>query len=231
MGQLDSWIQALGGVYAQFGYALVLLGSLGENTALLGLVLPGGTMTLLGAFYARQGTLAWWGVLLAAWLGTVAGYHVDYLIGRFVLARVAGRWGSSALARRVRLAGRLRLARRFLARHGGKAILLSHVVGHVRSFVALTTGVTAMSYRRFLAFELLAALLWSTLYCAAGYLVGAQWERLQVFFERFGIVAVGVLLLAYLAWKLTRARRARQRAARRVARRAGVGLAGETSRR
>lgn len=220
MGQISEWIQALGGVYGQYGYALVLLGALGENTALLGLVLPGGTMTLLGAFYARQGTLDPWLVLLAAWAGTVAGYHVDYLVGRFVLARFAARWESSALARRMRLTARLRLTRRFLARHGGKAILLSHVAGHVRSFVALSTGMTAMRYRRFLAFELLAALLWSTLYCAAGYLVGSEWERLQVFFERFGLVAAGVLLVAFLAWKAVSMRRARQRQARRVARRA-----------
>lgn len=224
MGHINAWIQALGGVYGQYGYALVLLGALGENTALLGLALPGGTMTLLGAFYARQGTLNPWLVLLAAWFGTVAGYHVDYLVGRFLLVRLASRWESTGIARRVRLAARLRLARRFLRHHGGKAILLSHVVGHVRSFVALTTGVTAMSYRRFLAFELLAAFIWSALYCSAGYLVGSEWERLQGFFERFGLVAVGVVLLAYLLWKVNQTRRTRQRQARRAARRAlGVG--------
>lgn len=219
MGQMDAWVQALGDLYGHVGYALVLLGALGENTAFFGLVLPGGTMTLLGAFYARQGMLNLGVVLLVAWLGTVAGYHVDYLVGRFVLTRAVSRWGNSTLASRVRLAGRLRLARRLLARHGGKAILLSHVVGHIRSFVALTAGAAAMPYRRFLAFELVAALLWSALYCLAGFLIGSEWERLQVFIERFGLIVAGGLLLAYVAWRVLHARHTRWRQHHRMARR------------
>jgi membrane protein DedA with SNARE-associated domain len=70
---IREWIDFLSGFYDQYGYTLVFLGSLGENTAALGLVLPGGTLALLGAVYARVGTLnlGWvifspgWGLCLA----------------------------------------------------------------------------------------------------------------------------------------------------------------------
>jgi membrane-associated protein len=152
MLDIHEWIDLLAGLYDHYGYVLVFLGSLGENTVALGLVLPGGALALLGALYARQGTLNLGWVIFFAWLGTVLGYHADYLFGRFVLARLAQHWSMNRLGHRLRLAGRLRLARRLLTKHGGKAILISHTIGHMRSFVALSAGITHMNYGRFLLF-------------------------------------------------------------------------------
>jgi membrane protein DedA with SNARE-associated domain len=198
---LRDWVELLGQFYDQYGYLIVFLGALGENTALLGLVLPGGTLALLGAFYARQGTLNLFWVIFFAWIGTVLGYHVDYLIGRFLLARVAGHWSTSRLGLRLRLAARLRLARRLLAKHGGKAILISHTTGHIRSFVALSAGATHMHYPRFLGFELIAALVWNIIYGILGYVAGAEFETIQKIVERAGWVIVGLLVALFLAWR------------------------------
>lgn len=201
MPDINAWIEALGELYDQYGYLIVFLGAMAENTAFLGLVLPGGTLALLGAFYARQGTLNLGLVILFAWLGTVVGYSCDYLLGRFLLSRLVKRWGASRLGRRMRLVARLRQARAFLAKHGGKAILLSHTVGHVRSFVALTAGATRMRYPRFLAFELVAALIWNTGYSLLGYFLGAQRERIQMLIERSGWVMLALVVVLYLAWR------------------------------
>ncbi len=216
---INEWIDQLGKFYHQYGYLIVFLGAMSENTAFLGLLLPGGTLALLGAFYARTGTLNIWWVIFFAWIGTVCGYNLDYFFGRLVLSRFATRWSASSLGRRIRLAGRLRLARMLLSKHGGKAILISHTIGHIRSFVALSAGATHMKYRRFLLFELIAALIWNVLYSALGYLAGGEHEYLQTLIERFGYVVFGVLVLAYLAWRFVRHRIIqRLRAARRDAR-------------
>src|SRR5260370_41763490 len=152
MLDIDQWIELLGALYDRWGYLIVFLGSLVENTALLGLFLRGASLALLGAFYAQQGTLQLGWVIFFAWAVTVLGYHADYLLGRLLLTRLLERWGDSWLGRRLRLPARVRLGGRFLTRHGGEAILLSHVVGHVRSFVALSAGGTHTTYLRFLAF-------------------------------------------------------------------------------
>jgi membrane protein DedA with SNARE-associated domain len=227
MQGIEQWIAALGAWYAVYGYPLVFFGALAENTALLGLLLPGGTLAALGAFYARVGTLSLGWVILLAWLGTVLGYHVDYLVGRYALARFLGRWGETPLGRRLRLAGRVRLARAFLARHGGKAILLSHTAGHLRSFVALSAGAARMRYTRFLGFELVAALIWSSAYCAVGYLIGSEFDRILVIFERAGWAALAVLAVALVGWVVVRRRASAARRARRHARRRARSLASE----
>jgi membrane-associated protein len=198
---IQTLMNLLRDLYDQYGYLIVFLGTLGENTALLGLVLPGGTLALLGAFYARQGTLniAW--VIFFAWIGTALGYHVDYLIGRFALGKIMTRWGGSPWGLRLRLAGRLRLAKRMIARYGGRAILLSHIVGHIRSFVALSAGATHMSYRRFLAFELTAALIWNIVFSLLGYLAGSEYDRIQQIIERAGWIIAAVVIVALLVWR------------------------------
>src|SRR5437868_13563826 len=121
---VQEWLDLLGQFYQHYGYLAVFLGSLGENTALLGFLLPGNSLALLGAVYARLGTLNLGWVIFLASLGTILGYHLDYLLGRFILVRVASNWSRTGLGRRIRLAGRLRLARMLIAKHGGKSILI-----------------------------------------------------------------------------------------------------------
>lgn len=216
---INEWIDQLGKFYDQYGYLIVFLGAMSENTAFLGLLLPGGTLALLGAFYARTGTLNIWWVIFFAWIGTVCGYNIDYFFGRLVLSRFATRWSASRIGRRIRLAGRLRQARMLLSKHGGKAILISHIIGHIRSFVALSAGATYMKYRRFLIFELIAALIWNVLYSALGYLAGGEREQLQTLIQRSGYVVFGVLVVVYVAWRFVRHRIVqRMRMARREAR-------------
>jgi membrane protein DedA with SNARE-associated domain len=206
---LHAWIEALGTFYDQFGYLIVFLGTFGENTALLGLVLPGNSLALLGAFYARAGTLSLGWVVFFAWLGTVLGYHVDYLIGRYALAQVMARWGKTTLGRRLRLAGRIRLARQMLAKHGGKAILLSHTVGHMRSFVALSAGITHMKYSRFLLFEAIAALFWNTLFSLLGYFIAVEIDRLETIIGQAGGVIFALIVLIFIVWRWWRGKRSR----------------------
>ncbi|TMC23690.1 MAG: DedA family protein [Chloroflexi bacterium] len=195
---VDEWLKQLSGLYNSYGYLIVFLGTLGENTAFLGFLLPGNSLALLAAVYARRGTLNLGWVILLASLGTVLGYHVDYLFGRFVLSRGAHRWSTSKLGRRMRLAGRVRLAQMFVKKHGGKAILISHIVGQLRSFVALGAGMSKMDYRRFLTYELVAAFLWNTAFCLLGYLLAGEVERIRVLIERMGWVLLGIVVLLLL---------------------------------
>ncbi len=218
--ELQDWLNIIGEFYDRYGYLTVFLGSLGENTAFLGLLLPGNSLALLGAVYARLGTLNLGWVIFFASIGTVLGYHVDYLFGRLVLTRASSRWSASRIGRRMRLAGRLRLARILITKHGGKAILISHLIGHLRSFVALSAGMSRMNYRRFLGYELVAAAVWNTAFCLLGYLLAGEIDRLQVLIERAGWVIVGVLVLLFIAWRFLRQRvRQRIRQERREARR------------
>src|SRR5919205_4249548 len=121
MPDLSHVIDALRAAYDSWGYPLVLLGALLENTALLGLVLPGGSLVLLGAVYAQRGAMALPLVLVLGWLGMVLGTSLDYALGRWGLHSTLGRTHLMA-----RLEPKLAAAQRFLAPHGAWALVLAH---------------------------------------------------------------------------------------------------------
>jgi hypothetical protein len=54
MPDLHHVVDALRTAYDTWSYPIILIGALLENTALLGLVLPGGSLVLLGAGAGRQ---------------------------------------------------------------------------------------------------------------------------------------------------------------------------------
>ncbi|GCE29026.1 alkaline phosphatase [Dictyobacter alpinus] len=197
---LSEWLEYLRTAYDDFGYAIVFLSALIENTALLGLFLPGNSFVLLGAFYARQGTLNLGLVIALASLGTVLGYHVDYLLGRYVVGSMADKWSQSSLGKRMRLAGRMRLARAYLGKYGAVAIMVSHLIGHIRSFVAIAAGMTHMRYRTFLIAEIVAATIWNTIYGLIGYWLGTQADQIGHFMQRFGIISAIIVIALIILW-------------------------------
>lgn len=203
---VQEWLLSLHSLYDQYGYLIVFISALMENTALLGLVLPGGSFVLLGAFYARQGSLNIGLVILLATLGTIVGYHLDFLIGRFVMVHVIRFASTTRLGRRLRLAGRMRLAHRLITKYGGRAILLSHMIGHVRSFVAISAGMIRMRYRTFLLFEVIAATLWNTLYGLLGYSVPLSIDQLARLIQQTGLLLFAGMVAVYFLWRFAKPR-------------------------
>ena len=194
------WLQDLAdvlrGAYGTWGYPIILVGALLENTALLGLVLPGGALVLLGAVYAQQGMLSLPLVLLCGWLGMVLGTSADFALGRWGVRSSLWhtRW-------RSRLEPKLADAGRFLARHGVWALLLAHFIGHIRSFVAITAGMSRLPYRRFLCYEAVAALAWNLVWVLAGYLVGTNLGLVQRFVSGAGLALLLAAGLGYLIYR------------------------------
>ena len=204
--RLSEWIEMLGHLYGSLGYPLVLLGAALENTFLVTLVFPGGTIVLLGGIYARLGQLELPYVVLSGWIGTVLGATVDYGLGR---------WGGRLLRpllTRPDLAAGLDRVGELLRRYGMLALVAGHFVGPLRSLVALSAGMAGMArmeYWRFALYELPAALLWASAYGLGGYLLADQIPLLEQILERFGwaVAAAGALVIG---WRVRRRPRPRE---------------------
>ena len=92
MPDTHALIDGMQSAYATWGYPIVFLGAMLENTILLGFLLPGGTLVVLGAAYAQNGSMELPLVAVLAWAGTVLGASLDFALGRFGLrSRLAGR--------------------------------------------------------------------------------------------------------------------------------------------
>ena len=194
---LSDLIELLGAFYGTWGYPIILVAAMLENTFLVTTVFPGGTMVLLGGIYARLGQLELPYVILVGWCGTWLGASIDYAMGR---------WGQRPLRRVLQQpdvqAGLARVGE-MLWRYGMLALLAGHFVAPIRSLVAISAGLARMSYRRFALYELPASLAWATVYGIGGYLLGDHIPLLEQILERFGWAAA-IAGAVFIVWRMRR---------------------------
>ena len=136
-------------------------------------------------------------------VAAVLGDGVNYHIGRAI--------GPVAFSGRFRWLRREYLERThaFFEKHGGRAVVLARFVPIVRTFAPFVAGIGAMTYMKFLFYNVLGAALWVGLLLGAGYTLGGL-EWVQRNFEKvvIGIVIVSVLPIVWEWWKARSTRRA-----------------------
>jgi membrane-associated protein len=132
-------------------------------------------------------------VLTAAILGNIVNYTIGHFFGEQLF-----RNPNSKIFRR----DYLQKAQDFYARHGGKTIVMTRFVPIIRTFAPFAAGMSAMTYKRFLVYNVVGALLWVGIFLYAGYYFG----NLPIVRKNFTLLIFGILILSVLpivieAWK------------------------------
>ncbi|MGH2739578.1 MAG: DedA family protein [Actinomycetota bacterium] len=200
---LERIVDFLRPLFDSWGYLIVGGATLLENSIGAGIIVPGETIVLVGAFFAAQGSLSPAWVAAAALIGGVAGDNLGYLIGRRAGRPFLDRHGGRFFLPEERLAK----AERFYREHGGKTVFLSRFVPVVRAFGCLLAGASHMSYPRFFAYDFAGAVLWAGGHTAIGYVVGGQYERIERYLSGGGLIIFVVLVLLIVLGNRWRKRR------------------------
>jgi membrane protein DedA with SNARE-associated domain len=178
-----------------------------------GVPVPGETILILGAVYAGTGRLNVLLVGLLGFLGAVTGDNIGFAIGHFGGRRLVERWGRYIFL----TPERLDKTTQFFERHGGKIIVVARFIEGLRQANGIIAGTTGMHWARFVAFNAIGAALWVAVWTCIGYFSGSHIDSIYntaTQYSTYLAIAVGVLLLAYIARRLLRSR-ARRREARR----------------
>ena len=136
-------------------------------------------------------------VLSAAVLGNT----VNYTIGHFFGERLF-RDPKSKIFRR----DSLDRAHAFYEKHGGKTIVMTRFIPIFRTFAPFAAGMSSMSHSRFMAYNVLGAVLWVGLFLYAGYWFG----NLPAVRKNFTLLILGILVLSVMpvfieAWRARKA--------------------------
>lgn len=146
--------------FAEYGNWFVLVALFLENVMFLGTIIPGVVVLVMaGGLAQQQGQGFPYGLVLAGYVGTVAGDMFSYGIGRKMGDRLlrSKRWGRhlTAVSERVRREPAL--------------LLFGHFASYLRMFVPLTAGMSRVPFRRWLLLDATGAALWVTSHVAVGY--------------------------------------------------------------
>ena len=152
-----------------WAYAIVFLLALLD--AILPVV-PSETAVITGGVVAATGRLSLPLVVASATVGAIAGDNTAYLIGRQFGSTATNRFFRSEKAQH-----RIAWAQRQLRQRGGQLILISRFIPGGRTAVTLTAGMLRYRWRRFLAFDAIAALVWALYAAFLGYFGGRAFEH------------------------------------------------------
>ncbi len=171
-----------------------------ETSILIGLIVPGDTIVIIASM-GVEGLPETIAMVIAVVVGALIGESIGFCLGRWLGPRIRRSW----IGRRIGEAHWER-AERYLQRRGGVAIFLSRFLPVLHSLVPLTVGMSAYSYRRFLAWTAPACLIWATAYVSVTSLAAGGFRELVDRVHFAGYVFVGIivvfLLLIFIGKKL-----------------------------
>jgi membrane-associated protein len=163
--------------------------------------LPGDSLLFAAGALAALGSLDLW-LLVALLIGAaILGDTVNYWVGAWI--------GPRAFSGNVRFLRKDYLDRThaFYEKHGGKTIILARFVPIIRTFAPFVAGVGAMSYPKFITYNVVGAVLWVGIFVPLGYFFG----NMPTVKNNFSLVILAIIALSLLpiAFEAIRARRSR----------------------
>jgi membrane-associated protein len=197
---LALWSQSLG----PWLYVLLFVIVFCETGLVVTPFLPGDSLLFAaGALCSVPGSgLNVWGMAALLIAAAVLGDAVNYAVGAYMGPKVFSREDSRWLNKR-----HLQRTHEFYEKYGGKTIILARFVPIVRTFAPFIAGVGAMTYPKFLSFNIVGAVAWVLALLMAGYFFG----QLPAIQRNFHLVVVAIIVISLLpiAFEWVRALRAR----------------------
>ena len=188
---ISSWIEAGGAIAVA---ALMLL----ENVFP---PIPSELVMPMAGYLAATGSLGVLAIFLGGVAGSVAGawlwYWAAIRLGRVRLLDWIGAHGHWLTLTRADVEGALR----WFHRHRDWGVFLGRMVPGVRTLISVPAGLDGMGLGRFLALTTAGSAVWVALLTGAGYVLEAQYERVQGWLNPVTNVILGGLVLWYL-WRV-----------------------------
>jgi membrane protein DedA with SNARE-associated domain len=134
-------------------------------------LVPSETSVILAGVLASTGDLVLFAVILVAAGGAILGDNTAYWIGRKAGPRIVARYFSGERRKRIDW------AEEHVVQRGGYLIIVGRFIPGGRTAITLACGLLKMRWRRFLAFDVPAGLLWASYAALLGYLGGKTFEE------------------------------------------------------
>jgi membrane protein DedA with SNARE-associated domain len=178
---------------SHFGYAAVLIGTFFE----------GETVLVLAGFAVHRGYMSLSLVIVSGFAGTVIGDQFYFFLGR--------RRGVRVLSRHPDWNRRIIKFMRLMDRHQNAILVLFRFMYGLRTVAPFAIGLSRISARKFIIFNIISAALWTAIVTMLGYLFGQTVEFLINDVKKYELIIIAVLLLLAAAVYLSRRRRNRKR--------------------
>jgi membrane-associated protein len=186
---LDKHLAELTASYGTWTYAILFAVVFCETGLVVTPFLPGDSLLFAAGALCSLGSLDIGLLWLLLVVAAIAGDTVNYQIGNYLGPKVLRGQQSWLFNKKY-----LDRTHEFFERYGGKTIIIARFVPIIRTFAPFVAGVGAMTYRRFLVYNVVGGVAWVTGFLLAGYWFGNRpWVK-----KNFSVVILVIIFLSVL---------------------------------
>ncbi|MED1467626.1 DedA family protein [Bacillus salipaludis] len=161
--------------------------------------IPSELILTFGGYMTYGTNLSVTGVVISSTIGSIMGAICLYCLGLLLnvkrLEKIIERYG-----RILRLTKEdINRADSWFDQYGSWTVLFCRLIPLIRSLISIPAGMAKMNFWLFLIFSTIGTLVWNTLLVNLGARLGANWENVVYFMNRFSNVMYLIIIILFIA--------------------------------
>lgn len=186
---LDKHLSAVIQAYGGWTYLILFLIIFCETGLVVTPILPGDSLLFAIGSFAALGAIKLEYLLFGLTIAAILGDSVNYAIGHYMGPKVFSKTNSRIFKKEY-----LDKTHRFYEKYGAKTIIFARFVPIVRTFAPFVAGIGAMSYGKFLTYNVVGGVAWICLFVLGGYFFGG----LPIVKENFTAVILAIIVISIM---------------------------------
>ena len=166
--------------------------------------IPSELIMPLAGFTVTKGEMSFAGAVIAGTIGSVLGATPWYFLGKYwglkrtkKIADKYGKW--------LTLSGEdIQKAKVWFDRKGYIATGIGRLVPGIRTYISLPAGISKMPFIPFTIYSTIGTVFWVSLLTGAGYIFGANYEKVGAYLKPISTVVIVAILAASIYWLIKR---------------------------
>ena len=189
---VDRHLAELVNNFGNWSYIILFLIIFIETGAVILPFLPGDSLLFAAAALAANNAsqLNFWILFILFLVAAIGGDSSNFFISKYL-----NKWlQSKPWFHKFVKPEYLQQAQEFFDKHGGKAIALGRFIPIVRTFVPFVAGSGALTYPKFIHYNLIGSFIWVSICLVCGHLFG----NLPFVQEHFSLIVLGIIFISLL---------------------------------
>jgi membrane-associated protein len=186
---LDKYLPVIIKSFGIWTYVIVFLVIFCETGLVVTPTLPGDSLLFALGSLAALGALNIEILLILLCIAAIVGDTVNYTIGHFIGPKVFHYEDNRFFKKEY-----LVKAHQFYEKHGGKTIIIARFMPFIRTFAPFVAGIGAMTYPKFILYNITGGIAWVCTFLLGGYFFG----NIPSVKNNFTVVIIAIVILSVM---------------------------------
>jgi membrane-associated protein len=186
---LDRYLPLIIDTFGIWVYVIVFLVVFCETGLVVTPILPGDSLLFALGTFAALGSLNITVLLILLCIAAIAGDTVNYTIGHYIGPKVFHYEDSRFFKKEY-----LVKTNQFYEKYGGKTIVLARFMPVIRTFAPFVAGAGAMSYPKFILYNISGGIAWVCIFLLGGYFFG----NIPAVKSNFTVVIIAIVIVSVM---------------------------------